>query len=643
MSFIGELKRRNVFRMAIAYLLVAWLLLQGIDFALEVIDAPGWILQVFVLTAAVGLPIVLIFSWVFELTPEGLKRESQIDRTRSITPYTGRKLDRLIIAALGLAVVVLLADRFLVGPTERAQPAAPDAIAVQSAAERVPNPPDPKPPIVTAVERSVAVLPFAAMSAGEDDAYFADGLTEEILNALAQLPELLVTARTSAFAFKGQDLPVQDIAAQLGVRHIVEGSVRRSGERVRVTAQLIRAEDGFHIWSETYDSTEQDTIAVQEDVAEKIAIAMDVVLDDAKREAMRRAGLRDVPAFIAFQKGAELYERAHGSPDMLRKLSEANEFFEVVLERVPGFVPAWNHHSDLFIHILMNQATGQTLEGADPEDIDKAMEQATADLQAAVRFADDEVERDNAELDLAFITSDWNGMAARIERYLAQDGCDGTNWMDNIAVVAGYAGRLQPRAEEQIQCNPLLSTRWQSAARMNLWAGNPGAALEIARQGAQRAPGPWVYNQLIAALVAQGDFDEAERTVARNLEPGFDALMNRVLIAAARGDLPAAESALLEMDTTLGDDGYFSLMFSAWTGDRERANSLAREIDTHAFGSPALMSVTLWCMCGAPFDIAVTSKFAADLSGSGLPWPPHSPIRFPLKEEGFAAQLAHRP
>src|SRR5690606_17370568 len=141
------------------------------------------------------------------------------------------------------------------------------------------------------------------------DEYFADGLTEEILNSLAQLPELLVTARTSSFAFKGQDLPIQDIASQLNVRHIVEGSVRRSGERLRVTAQLIRASDGFHLWSENYDSTEQDTIAVQEDIAEEIAQALNVVMDADKREAMRRAGLRDVAAFIALQKANELYEK----------------------------------------------------------------------------------------------------------------------------------------------------------------------------------------------------------------------------------------------------------------------------------------------------------------------------------------------
>ena len=200
--------------------------------------------------------------------------------------------------------------------------------------------------------KSVAVLPFVALSSGEDDGYFADGLTEEILNALAQLPELLVTARTSAFSFKGQDLPVQEIAEVLGVRHIVEGSVRRSGDRLRVTAQLVRAGDGFQLWSENYDSTSTDTIAMQEDIAEKIALALDVVLDDERREAMRRAGLRDPAAFVAFQKGLEQMDKGHGSEDQVAGLMEAGPYFDQVLERVPGYPPALIDRVDAYVHML---------------------------------------------------------------------------------------------------------------------------------------------------------------------------------------------------------------------------------------------------------------------------------------------------
>jgi len=643
MSFIKELKRRNVFRMAIAYVVVAWVTLQAVDFVLDVIDAPGWILQVFVLAAAVGLPIVLIFSWIFEMTPEGIKRESAIDRSQSITPQTGRKLDRLIIGALAFAVVLLLVDRFVNLPGEETGPGIvrtesqdqESGTSGEVAAGATENEAA-VPELAEPHALSVAVLPFSAMSSGADDGYFADGLTEEILNSLAQLPELLVTARTSAFAFKGQDLPVQEIAQQLGVRHIVEGSVRRAGERLRVTAQLIRAEDGFHLWSENYDSTEQDTIAVQEDIAAKIAQALDVVLDDDRREAMRRAGLRDVPAFIALQKANEHYELAHGGADQIPSLREANRYYDQVSQRVPGFAPAYQDHSDLYIHLLMNHATNSPDGGATVEEMESALPLAQADYRKVIQHSRDEAEQFDAELDLAFISSDWSGMAARIERHLNQDGCNHATWIDNIAIPLGYSGRLLPRLEQRVACDPISSTNWQALVRGQLWAGNPAAALESAQQGMQRAPGSWLAMQNNATLVALGRYDEAEAALEAQVLPPFVLNFNRMMIAAARVDEAEIERQLALFEAEMlgeKEERYFNLIFKAWLGQSEQANALAAKVDQHAFGSPALLTVTLWCACGAPFDLSATPKLAADIAESGLSWPPPSPIRFPLKDQ----------
>jgi len=251
-----ELKRRNVFRVAIAYLAVAWLILQAADIVLDNIAAPAWLMQAIMLFIIIGFPIALIFAWAFEMTPDGIKKEAEVDRSHSITDRTGKKLDRIVIAVLGVAVVSLLVDKFIL---------------------------DDNPAAIVTTDKSVAVLPFVAMSRGPDDEYFADGLTEEILNSLTRLPQLLVTARTSAFHFKGQDIPIPEIAATLGVAHVVEGSVRRDGGRLRVTAQLIRAQDGFHVWSESYDRSADDTFGVQTDIAEKIATALDIVMDDDQR------------------------------------------------------------------------------------------------------------------------------------------------------------------------------------------------------------------------------------------------------------------------------------------------------------------------------------------------------------------------
>ncbi len=202
MTFFGELRRRNVFRVGIAYLVGAWVLLQIIDFVVDMINAPNWIMQVFFLVAAVGLPVVLIFSWVFEMTPEGIKRESDIDRTQSIAPNTGRKLDRVIIAFLVAAVVFLLAGRFLgrspeavpAKVVEQSQQASKDPVGGRHAAE-VPGSNEES----TSTENSIAVLPFVNMSSDPEQEYFSDGITEEILNRLVSIRKLQVVARTSVF------------------------------------------------------------------------------------------------------------------------------------------------------------------------------------------------------------------------------------------------------------------------------------------------------------------------------------------------------------------------------------------------------------------------------------------------------------
>lgn len=449
--------------------------------------------------------------------------------------------------------------------------------------------------------RSVAVLPFAALSSGPDDEYFADGLTEEILNSLAQLPELLVTARTSAFHFKGQDLPVQEIAAKLGVAHIVEGSVRRAGERLRVTAQLIRAADGFHLWSENYDSSEEDAIAVQEEIAEKIALALDVVLDDAKREAMSRAGLRDVEAFIALQKGGEWYEKAHDDADQLSALRQANRYFEAVIERVPDYPVADELHSDLYIHLLLNDATGQPLDELGTVEIATAGERIAADLQAAADRARSPQERNGTDFDLAYLSSDWRGMPARIERFAAEQGCVGPTWVPNIAVPFGYAAQLNGRFTELRNCDPLRSTTWMNEARSLLWSGDPDGALAVARQGMDVAPGDWLAMQLVNALLARSEFETAEHEISIIFQGRFNLLVWRMMAAAARFDEYVADP---------GAGPFTTVAYYAWTGDIEQANRLAAKMDAHPFAGPSLSTVLIWCACGAPWDLAATPNFA---------------------------------
>ncbi|MDX1509494.1 MAG: hypothetical protein R3358_14500, partial [Woeseiaceae bacterium] len=215
MSLFSELNRRNVVRVGVAYAVIGWVLAQIAEFAFENFGAPDWVLKSFVVVLLLGLPIALFLAWAFELTPEGVKREKDVDRSRSITRTTGRKIDFVIIGALVVAVAYFAWER------QQGQGDTANDVSVVATADAAPDGTD------SAVVRSIAVLPFVNMSNDESQEWFSDGLTEEILNALARTPDLLVAARTSSFQYKGRNEDVQTIAAELGVAHILEGSVRR--------------------------------------------------------------------------------------------------------------------------------------------------------------------------------------------------------------------------------------------------------------------------------------------------------------------------------------------------------------------------------------------------------------------------------
>ena len=230
MSLFNELKRRNVFRVAAAYVVVAWL--------------------------AIGFIPSLIFAWAFEITPEGLKKDSDVDRSRSISPQTGKKLDRIIMVVLALALGFFAFDKFVLSETREASIA--EEARQEGRSEAL---------VESYGDKSIAVLPFVNMSEDADNEYFSDGISEELLNLLAKIPELRVISRSSAFFFKGKDIKITDVARELNVVHILEGSVRKAGKQVRITAQLIDAHSDTHLWSETYDRELDDIFAIQDEIA----------------------------------------------------------------------------------------------------------------------------------------------------------------------------------------------------------------------------------------------------------------------------------------------------------------------------------------------------------------------------------------
>ncbi len=244
------------------YAAATWALAQGIAQLGPSFGAPDWVARWFVIACVIGFPFWLAFAWFYEFTPEGLKRESEIAPSDSITHHTGKKLDFTIIGVLALAVVLLLTDRFVL--RHGVNQAAPAAAAA-------PIPDIEKDP-------SIAVLPFVDMSQGKDQEYFSDGISEELLNLLAKIPKLRVIARTSSFSFKGKDVDIADIARKLNVAALLEGSVRKSGNTVRITVQLIRASDSSHLWSERYDRTLDDIFKVQDEIAATVVDKLKITL-----------------------------------------------------------------------------------------------------------------------------------------------------------------------------------------------------------------------------------------------------------------------------------------------------------------------------------------------------------------------------
>jgi TolB-like protein/Flp pilus assembly protein TadD len=330
-SLFNELKRRNVFKVGAAYIIVGWLILQVGEVLSPALLLPDWINSALAFFIILGFPLALFFAWAFELTPEGLKKEKDVDRSQSITAQTGKKLNNTIIGLLVMALGYFAVDKFLLDPRRDAQMAE----AIQQAAEstqtedeQAESGPD---------EHSIAVLPLADMSPTGDSAYFSDGLTEELLNVLAKIRELKVAGRTSAFAFKDRNEDLRTIAEKLNVRSILEGSVRKDDQRnrVRITLQLINADDGYHLWSETYDRNLDDIFAIQEEVAREVASALRVELLGEDELRLEQVASTEISAY-------ELYLQALQGMRVgsYVSLGRAVDQLQQVLTLDPTYLPA---------------------------------------------------------------------------------------------------------------------------------------------------------------------------------------------------------------------------------------------------------------------------------------------------------------
>jgi len=534
MSLFEELKRRNVFRVGIAYVVTAWLVLQVADIVLDNLPAPGWVMQVIMLVLVVGLPVVLVIAWAFELTPEGLKRERDVDRSQSITNRTGRKLDRVIIGALVLALGYFVWEsRFSAQDPAGATPSesADLPAAGPGAAEAAP-------------EKSIAVLPFVNLSSDQEQEYFSDGISEELLNVLAQYPGLHVAARTSSFQFKGQNKDIGEIARLLKVSNVLEGSVRKSGARLRITAQLIEADTGYHLWSQTYDREMDDVFAIQDEISAAIgdALRVELALDgDDVANAPRVAESANTAAYEAFLEGRHLVNQ-RGRSNML----QASEALKRAVRLDPEFAPAQAWMAIAWTMMLNSPTTYGDLTLAE------VTERATPHVERALALNPNLPEAYGARGLLKMDASDYPGALADLAHALELNPVyvDAVNWSQIAASAAGEYARsyaLQRRMVEidplsiigRLNYAPLLAMSDRAAAvRMteelaaqNAWAGYtargnvesaPPGNLPEALRWYLKAYGADPHDEftnrfIIRSLAMVGEYEEARRISDANL------------------------------------------------------------------------------------------------------------------------------
>jgi TolB-like protein/Flp pilus assembly protein TadD len=477
MSFFAELKRRNVFRVGIAYGITAWLLIQVSDILLESIGAPPWIMQTMFVVLAAGFVIALFFAWAFELTPEGVKKEKDVDRNASIAPKTGQKLNLGIVALLVVTLAYVAYDKLVLdgllaekGPDTFSDEATTQITTVDS--EKMYPAPLPD------TQKSIVVLPFVNMSNDPDQEYFSDGLSEELLNALAQIKDLRVISRTSAFAFKGKDIDIPTIAAQLDVTHVLEGSVRKAGNDVRITAQLIEVTSDSHLWSDAYNRKLENIFEIQEEISKAIAAELQVTLGTSGKSGKPTDNLE---AWQLFLRGRSLYQN-RGEAQLERSVS----LLQQAVELDPGFAEAW-----------ANLAAANIVYGFGRED----------------DFAD--YYRDGRQAALRAIEIDPN------------------NGFGHAVLGLGHMGNLAWEEAMQeldlaIELNPneTNSLLWKGIALIGL--GYIDQALAILQQAEQLDPVfTNLQNWLAVAYNGKGDFESAQRCQQKilRLDPDFESSM----------------------------------------------------------------------------------------------------------------------
>lgn len=538
--------------MGAAYVAIAWLLIQVSQTVFSAFGFGETALRVVIVVLATGLLPVLVFAWAFELTPEGLKRESEIDRSQHVSPHTGRKLDRAIMVVLALALGYFAFDKFALSPRREAALQQQKAVEVEAAREQGRS----QSLVDSYGDKSIAVLPFVDLSPNKDHEYFSDGISEELLNLLAKISQLRVISRSSAFSFKGQNLGVPEIAKRLNVAHVLEGSVRKAGNQVRITVQLIDARTDAHLWSETYDRPLDNIFAVQDEIAA-------AVVEQLKLEllvAAPKAKVSDPKTYPLFLQARQL-SRQRSAEGFERSIA----LYHQVLAIDPNDAAAWNGLARNYI----NQA-GDGLRPIEQgftlgrEAVDKALasDPGYAPAHGVLGW-------------IAMIHDDDLATAARHFEHAMRLEPTNTDTIGNAAALAMNLGRLDTAIALNEYANardPVNPTGYQNLGVAYSNAGRQEAALESYRTALSLSPDlAGAHSQIGVALLLQGDPAGALTAMQKESNEGWR-LIGLPMAWHALGDSSKYDAALAELIRNFGEHAAYNIAYVlAFRGEIDRA------------------------------------------------------------------------
>jgi serine/threonine-protein kinase len=537
-AFITELRRRNVLRMAAFYAAAGWLLVQVATQVFPFFDIPNWAVRLVVVASVLGFVPTVLFAWFYELTPQGIKLESEVARDASITRQTGRKMDRLIIALLALAVVVLLANSLV-----RRHDSGETASAAAS-------------------DKSLAVLPLANESGDPNQEYFSDGLSEELINGLGQIRDLRVIGRSSSFHFKNSTEDSRSVGQALGVANLLEGSVRKAGDRIRIGLELVKAVDGSQIWSQTYDRDLKDVFAVQEEIARTVAQELRVTLLGSAIQAKAAESTSNMQAYDALLQGTYYAERRNPGD-----YQNASEYFKQAISLDPGYAPAYARLAVMQQHYLNWDAK--------KDELKPLQAQVLANARKAVELAPDLSEAQVAlgvaqawtELDLRSAEQTLKKAVA-----LAPDDARANYMLADVTASLGRAAESLPLVQRSIELEPLSAVYrfYQGWYLMSL--GRLDESEAAIKRAIELQPGAETYHTFLARIyILRGDAQHALAEAQAEPVP-YLKLAALAQVYFLQGRKAEAQQAVRELVRQYADADHFALVdVYAYLGDRDQA------------------------------------------------------------------------